>query len=450
MRYLFIISMLVFSITLSSQPLISKNTSVTVYNSNIGIVREARSMVLPKGNSTAKIVDVAQMIDPTTVRIKFDGEVLEQNYQYDLVSMDQILQRYIDKDIQLINDKGELFEGILLSCNGSQVVIKKKDGNLLLLPNIGTYRIGVGELPQGLITRPTLVCLLNSNKQGQQDLEMSYQTSGLNWHAEYVAILNDADNKIDMNSWVSIQNTCGTSFQNAEIKVIAGDVNLVNDRYRSGRYNSDKVYAMESVAVPQFEEKSLFEYHIYTLQRKSTIANNESKQISLFEKKDIKAVKKFIYSADNVGEDQKVNVQIVFENKESNNIGVPMPKGKVRIFKASGSSLEFIGEDQIDHTAKDETVKLNIGSAFDIKASSVSTNFKKISEKISEMTYKVTVKNHKAEDIEVYISKYLGLNGTIRESDLEYKKVDAANISFSPKVKANSDKSFSFTVRFEN
>ena len=425
-----------------------KNLSLTIYNTNLGVVRDTRAFNLQKGNATINVTDVAQQIDPTSVKIKFDGEVIEQNYQYDLVSLDKILQRYIDKEIQLLGDKGELIEGTLLSVYGNQVVLKKKDTGLLMLPNVSQYRFSVNALPEGLITKPTLQCLFDANKTGKQDVEITYQTGGMDWHAEYVAVLDKNDTHLDLNAWVSIQNSSGVSYNNAALKLIAGDVNRVQTPRAMG-YMADQAVMMTKSAAPQFEEKAFFEYHIYDLQRRTTLANNETKQISLFEKENIKAVKKYVFAADQYGGSKgKIAVMVEFENKENNNLGVPMPKGKVRIYKADGSSLEFIGEDQIDHTPKDEKISLKIGDAFDILGEEVQTDYKKITEKIYETSYKITVKNRKSEDVTVELKKALGLLWEVKNTSLAYEKVDAQNIKFKLNVPAGKEESVTYTVRY--
>ncbi len=213
----------------SGQELNQKSLAVTIYNSNLGVVKDSREIELKSGLSEIRITDVAKLIDPTSVHIKLDGEVLEQNYQYDLVSFSKILQKYIDKEISLVNEKSELIEGKLLSATGGDVVLEKKDGGLVMIPNINNYRFSVGSLPEGLITKPTLVWQVKSKKSGNQDVEISYQTQGMNWHAEYVAVLNKDDTKLDLNSWVSVENNCGTTFKNAKLKLIAGDVNRVQN-----------------------------------------------------------------------------------------------------------------------------------------------------------------------------------------------------------------------------
>jgi hypothetical protein len=427
-----------------------KDISVTVYNSNLGVVKDVRSFDLPKGRSDLKINDVAQLIDATSVKIKFDGEVIEQNYQYDLVSLDKILDRYIDKDIQLISDKGDLIEGTLLSVYGSQVVLKKKDGGLLMLPSIAPYRISVGALPEGLITKPTLQCLFDTKKAGNQNVELTYQTGGMNWHAEYVATLDKDDKTMDLNAWVSIQNNSGVTYPDAKLKLIAGDVNRVQNAVRA-LYNRASGVMMEAKAAPQFQENALFEYHSYALQRQTTIANNETKQISLFEKENIKVIKKYTFDISQYvsdGENDKVAVTIEFENKENNNLGVPMPKGKVRIYKPDGKTLEFIGEDQIDHTPKDEKVTLKIGDAFDVVAKEITTDNIQITNKVREITYKTTIKNRKTEDVTVEVKKYVGNNWDVKKKSMNYEKIDAETILFKVPVPAGSEKEVTYTIRY--
>ena len=442
-----------FSVNLYSQGNNHKSLFVTVYNDNLGVIRDTRTMDIKKGTSTIELTDVAQQIDPTSVHINLNGEVLEQNYQYDLVSLDKILQKYIDRNIQLIDEKGETIEGKLLSSGSGQIVLQKKDGGLLMIPNVAKYRFSVGELPEGLITQPTLIWMVNSPSSGKQDVEVSYQTSGMKWHAEYVAVLNKDDSKLDLNSWVSIDNNSGTSYKNAHLKLVAGDVN----RIQQGKVYPqmlDGVRKESMITAPQFQEKAFFEYHIYNLQRPTTLANNETKQISLFEATGVKAVKKYFYQSggyyyyNNSGEKNKVAVVMEFENKKDNNLGIPMPKGKVRVYKSDGESLEFVGEDMIDHTPKDENVRLKIGDAFDITADEVQTDNKRISDRVHEQAYEITFKNHKAENVVIEVQRFLGLNWEVLNSSIGYKKKDSQNIIFKVPVTKDGETVLKFRIRY--
>ncbi len=438
----------------SAQQADQKSVAVTVYNSNLGVVKDLRTIDIKSGTSQIAITDVAQFIDPTSVHIDLNGEVLEQNYQYDLVSLDKILQKYIDKDIQLIGENSELIEGKLLSSFGGQIVLQKKEGGLLMLPNLSKYRFSVGNLPEGLITKPTLLWKVNSPKRGKQDVEISYQTSGMNWHAEYVAVLNSDDTKLDLNSWVSIENKSGTTYKDATLKLVAGDVNLVKDQQRVNYQPQEVMVKSMGVSQPQFQEKEFFEYHIYNLQRPTTLANNETKQISLFETSGVKAVKKFFYNggrnyySSNASQTGKVDVVVEFENKEANNMGMPMPKGKVRMYKSDGKTLEFIGEDLIDHTPKNEKVRLKLGQAFDVVVEDVQTENKKITDRVWEQAYEVKFKNRKKEDITVEVERFLGLNWEVLSSSIDYQKKDAQNIIFKVPVSQDGETVLKFKVRY--
>jgi len=437
---------------LSAQENNQKSVAITVYNNNLGVVKDLRTIDIDSGTSTIKLTDVAQYIDPTSVHIGIDGEVLEQNYQYDLVSIDKILKKYLDKNIQLINEKGELLEGTLLTAYGNQIVLKREDGGLLMLPNTNKYQISVGELPDGLITKPTLVWMVNSPKSGEQDVEVSYQTSGMNWHAEYVVVLNKDDDKLDLNSWVSVDNNSGATFKNAKLKLIAGDVNLVQPQHNR-LYKAEMLMDMAAAPSSQFEEKSFFEYHIYNMQRNTTLRNSETKQISLFEADNVTANKKFYYKGGSYyrnNSNGKVAVIIEFENNVSNNLNVPMPKGKVRVYKSDGDALEFIGEDMIDHTSKKETVKLKIGEAFDIVVKEVQTDHKKISTNVYEQKYEITIKNKKDENIVVDVERALGLNWKILSSTLDFEKLNSQNILFKVPVKGDGKTVLKYKVRYSN
>jgi hypothetical protein len=437
---LFITSLLfAISTTLDAQ---ERTVAVTVYNDNLGVVKETRAIEVQRGMSEVKITDVAAKIDPTSVYIKLNGTVIEQNYQYDLVSMSKILEKYLDKSIQLINEKGELLEGTLLSSQGGQIVLRNRDGGLTMLGGLDKYRINVADLPEGLITKPTLIWKVDSRSSGRQNAEISYQTSGMKWHAEYVAVLNKDDSKLDLKAWVSIENQSGASYPNATLKLIAGDVKRAqDDELIYPAAPRKRAMALEAAA-PQFEEQSLFEYHAYTLQRPTSLLNNETKQISLFEAENIAATKKFQHKGGN-----KVNVVVEFENKSSNQLGIPLPKGKVRVNKDDRGALEFIGEDLIDHTPKDEKVSLKIGDAFDIVAEEVQTDYKQLSQRSAETSWKITFKNRKDEAVTIEAERYLGYNWQIINASHNFEKKNATTALFRVPVPKGKEVDLIFTVR---
>jgi hypothetical protein len=449
-KYLLIISFLsIFAVpSILGEDHQQKSMNVTVYNNDLGVIRDVREIEINKGISEIRIQGVAERIDPTSVHIKFNGNVLEQNYQYDLVSMDKILNKYIDKEIIISGDQLAV-TGTLLSANRNQLVIREKDGGLTMLPNVEEYQINVGELPEGLITRPTLVWKIDSKQAGKQDVELSYQTKGMNWHAEYVAVLNENDTKMGLNSWVSIENNSGATYKDAKLKLVAGDVNMVQDR--NVIYAKRDMYmASEVEAVPQFKEKEFFEYHIYKLQRPATISNNEIKQISLFEQDGVKIDKKYKFKPDNWNSNKKVAVTVEFKNSEDNNLGMPMPKGKVRLYKSDGESIEFIGEDMIDHTPRNEELSLKVGDAFDIIAKEITEKENKISNSIRDYTYLTTINNRKKEKIIVEVEKKLGLDWEITKTNIDYEKLDAHTVLFKVPVNADEEKELRYTVRYIN
>ena len=423
-----------------------KDVSITVYNSNLGVVKDVREMDVKEGINELKLSDVAKFIDPTSVHIKINGNILEQNYQYDLVSTDKILQKYIDKEVNLIAEDGTIFGGKLLSVYSGQYVIQKDDGGLLMIPNIEDYKISVESLPNGLITKPTLVWLVQSNSNKKQDIEVTYQTSGISWSAEYVALLNENDTKLDLNSWVSINNNSGAAYENAKLKLIAGDINLVSNRQYPVMMKSQYDAGVLAEAPPQFEEKSFFEYHIYDLQRRTTVADNETKQISLFESEGVSINKKYVYRS---GNGNKVGVFVEFKNSSENKLGMPMPKGKVRVYKSDGDSPQFIGEDMLNHTPKNEKISLKIGDAFDVLAEEKLVTNNRITNKVSEQEFEVTIKNRKDEKVTVNVEKYLGNNWEIKSSNFEYKKADASKVEWNVPVSSDSEVVLKFKVRYE-
>jgi hypothetical protein len=419
-----------------------KEVNVTIYNNDLGVVREIRALDIQEGISEIEITRVAERIDPTSVHINFDGIVLEQNYQYDLVSLGKILNKYIDKKIDLITDN-DVISGTLLS-SAKSIVIEKNDGGLLLIPNYDDYRISVGKLPEGLITRPTLIWKVNSNKSGKNDIGLTYHTGGMSWHTEYVALLNEDDTKMDLNAWISIDNKSGATYKNANLKLVAGDIN----RIREDKYKYIQTLS-RTESEDSFVEKEFFEYHMYNLQRPSTLANNEIKQISLFEASNVNIQKKYIYKSSTYSQTGNVSVFVEYLNSKSNNLGMPMPKGKVRLNKFDGSNIEFIGEDMINHTPKDEKIILKVGDAFDIKAEEKIIKTEKISNNVHEKIFEIKLRNHKSENVIIEVEKNLGTNWEILESSLKYKVKDAMTIKFDVPVKQDEEKILRFKVRYK-
>lgn len=442
------IIILLIAATMLSYAQERKEVAVTIYNSNLGVVKETRELNLKSGTNEVLIKDVPSQINPSSVKINLDGTVIEQNYRYDLANTSSLMQHFIDKKIKLVGEK--LIEGTLVSASSNSVVIKRDDGGLTVLPSLDRYNISLDYMPENLLTKPTLVWKVKSDKSGKQDAGITYQTGGMSWKAEYVATLNKEDNKLDINAWVNITNSSGGSFKDAKIKLIAGDINRANTF--SGGYGSygnralSKTMEVDDALV---SEKSFFEYHIYELANKSDLLQNEDKQIGLFNASDINVQKKYIYNSNGSNsENQKPAVSIEFKNTKENNLGMPLPKGIVRIYKNDGESTELVGEDNIDHTPKNEDVDLKIGDAFDVTIDEKVVSSQKISDKVQEIEYEVTFHNSKEEPVTVEMNRTLWGNWTIISKSQDFEKVNANKIAFKVKVDKEQKKTLTYKVRF--
>ncbi len=435
------------------------SVAVTIYNQDLGLVKDVRELEFQKGKSVIKFTDVAAQIDPTSVHFKpvdvaDKVAILEQNYQYDLVSSTKILQKYIDKEIELFTKAGapsgqdKSYKGQLLSYSQDNLTIKESDGAIRIVRLNEVRDMYFPSLPEGLITKPTLVWLLDSQVSGKRKAEVSYLTSGINWHAEYVAVVDQLDQNLELAGWVSLDNRSGATYEEAKVKLIAGEVHRVREEMIPLRLGKGEAMEMAAGA-PQFEEKPFFEYHLYTLLRPSTIKDNEIKQVSLFPTTNVKVKKIFTY--DGAREEKSVKVEVEFKNSQAEGLGMPLPKGKIRVYKADvDKSLEFVGEDLIDHTPKDEKVRVFLGNAFDIVGERKRTDFKQISTDVTEESYEIKLRNHKEEAVEVVVVEHLYsyTNWEIIESNFKYEKKDAGTIEFKIPLAKDEEKILNYTVRY--
>ncbi len=424
---------------------------VTVYNQNLALVKQVRTVEITRSNLPLKFTDVAAKIIPTSVHLRNlsgnqDFTILEQNFEYDLVSGEKILDKYIDHEVEIITDRGQLISGILLSKSGRSLVLKTDDG-IRILPLNDKMQINVKDLPEGLITRPTLIWEVAGVKNGKEKLEVSYLTEGMNWHAEYVGVLNENATQLGLDAWVSVENQSGATFQDARLKLVAGEIH---------RAPSPQIqeYAMEAMAPAYkrtgrqkgFQERSFFEYHIYELQRPTTLKNNQIKQISLFPAATVKCHKEFVYSP--WRDSENIFVKLAFENKKSQGLGIPLPAGIFRIYKKDQESLEFIGEDRIDHTPRNESVKVTMGKAFDLKAERKVVTTTKISDRSQKMTVEIELRNHKEKEaVTILVDERMpAIQWKISDSNFSYKKIDVTRVEFNVPVPANDKVKLRYTV----
>lgn len=438
-----------------------QDVAITIYNSNIGLVKDTRLIELKPGIHELKFMDVAGKIDPTTVHIKSlinepSLNVLEQNYEYDLLSPQKLLEKYVGQKVQLATfnnetKKEEIVEATLLSTQGGNIF---QIGDKI---HIGHYgRILLSKIPENLISQPTLVWMLENRLSRPQKVEASYLTSGINWKADYVAVLNKLDTMTDMTGWVTIDNRSGATYQNALLKLVAGDIHRVKGEMRMD-YARPMAAAKE--VSQQFKEESFFEYHLYTLDRRTTIKDNQTKQMSLLDANQVPVKKLFIFSGqphyyysryDQRTNKQKVGVFLELENTKKNNLGIPLPKGTIRVYKEDkDGSLQFVGEDRIDHTPKDEKIKIKIGEAFDVVGERVQTEYKHLGYNLYEVAFEVSLRNHKKEDIKVLVEEPIPGDWEMLSNTHSYEKLSSNLIRFDVPVAKDKEVKVKYRIRFK-
>ena len=441
------------------------------------LVRLDRDLELKRGRSTFKLTDVAALLDPTTVQFlsltdPAGTKVLEQNFQFDLVSQDKLLSKYIDRSVSVEQQQGDgvkIIEGTLLSSNDG-LVLRGADGQIHALREWSNMRFG--ELPGGLITRPTLEWDVVSAKGGTHRSRVSYQTGGITWWADYNLIFSEGADAnsgfVDVGAWVSLLNQSGARYENAKLKLIAGDVNRVQPEQRLMRARAQE-FAVAADSAAGFEEKAFFEYHLYTLGRPATIPNNSTKQLELFgQATRVPAKKRLVYYGADFGgyyggpmmdrefgpsSNTKVDVWLEFDNKKVSGMGMPLPAGRIRVSqqdKADGS-LEFIGEDKIDHTPKDEDVRVKLGTAFDVVGERRQTDFVLNTKgRVMEEAFEIKLRNHKEQAVEVIVREnlYRWSQWSLIQQSIPSEKKDARTVEFPVRVAAGGEAVVTYRVRY--
>jgi len=443
-----------------------QSVNITVYNSNLGLVRETRRLTLPAGRISLRFADVTAQIRPETVHLAsltapLSLRILEQNYQYDLLNPAKLLDKFVGRDLTLVlrryQNNTESFEPVqatLLSNNGGQVW--RINGQIVINPtNIAEMRFP--DLPKNLVATPTLVWDLDNKETGAQNVEASYLTNGMNWRADYVLLVNADDTKGDLQGWVTLTNASGSSFDDARLQLVAGDVNRVSQERNMAMAGAMAKRAMDSES--QFQEQGFFEYHMYTLQRPTTIRDNETKQVSLLEAAGFEVKKEFVlngqryyytgYNNPGAAIKEKVGVFVQFRNAQTNKLGMPLPAGTIRLYKKDDKgNQQFIGEDRIDHTPKDEDVRVKVGDAFDIVAERKQTDYKVIaSGHVYEYAYEIKIRNHKDSPVTVVVNEPIGGDWEMVTSTFEAKKTAAFAAQFNVPVAKDGEATLSYRVR---
>jgi len=434
-----------------------KDVMVTIYNGNLGLVKDVRETRLPTGLHETEFTDVAAQIDPTTVHLKSLTDpaglrILEQNYEYDLLSSQKLMEKYVGRMVRLYNTDGTYLEAKLLSTAGPVFEI---NGQIHLGHN---GRLVLPSLPENLVSKPTLVWLLRNALAGPQRVEASYLTGGITWKADYVLVLNPADTKADVTGWVTIDNRSGATYGNAALKLVAGDVNRAVDGRRSQRAMEIATKAASMAeAARDFKSEGFFEYHLYTLDGRTTIKDNQTKQLTLMAAGDVPVVKQLIYygaqdyyrtSYGVPMSNQKIGVYFDIKNSKDNRLGVPLPKGKVRVYKSDASgSRQFVGEDWIDHTPKDERVKIKMGDAFDLVGERTQKEWRKIASNLYEVEWEISLRNHKKEDQTVTVIEPVPGDWQVLTSTHAWEKPEAHTLKFQVPVPKEGASTLTYRVR---
>jgi len=430
--------------------------AVTIYNENLALVKDRRRVALEAGIQSLAIIDVSGQMRPETALLHSTGggvSVLEQNFEFDLLTPEKLLEESVGETVRVIKTNPETGaetteEARILSVAGG-LVLKIGDRIETAYPG----RVVFDRVPQRLRARPTLVLELESANAAEQELELSYLTGGLAWKADYVAELSADEKTLDLDGWVTLTNTSGSTYNNARLQLVAGDVNQVQPMLQQ---ETERYKAADVAAAPPMAQEELFEYHLYTLGRPTTIGDNQTKQVALLSGDGIPVTKEYrfvnIGTAYNypMGDMARVNpiVRIAFDNEEADHLGVPLPKGIIRVYKndSSGQAI-FVGEDSVDHTPKGETVHLNLGQAFDVTAQPKQTDFEQLSDRVFEAAFEIEIKNAKKQDVTVTVAEQFPANWKILDESHPHEKVQAFQAEWKVPIAAEGSTTLKYRVR---
>jgi hypothetical protein len=418
---------------------------VTVYNDDLALVKEAREIEVPRGIGEFSFTGVPARIDPTSVRLDpgKGGEfaILEQDYRYDLVSREKLLERYLDRTIEVVTELESIHRGVLKSAAGSLVL--ETEGGVVVLGADKIANLILPEIPEGLITRPTLVWKVENGGSPNRTVEIAYLTGGMSWHAEYVAAVDAKDERMKISGWVSIDNRSGRTYESTRLKVVAGDVHRAMPPPQLRR----KGMAMDMMAAPGgFEEREFFEYHIYDLDRITTLADREVKQIQFIAERVVPLEKVYVYEPTR-GND-KIQVKLEFVNSEENGLGIPLPAGKFRVYREDADgALEFAGEDRIDHTPRDERVSTYLGNAFDLVGERNEMQMERREGRHFRQRVEIKLRNRKEKDgVTIIVREHPGGHWEVLDSNFAWEKPNAHDLEFEIDVPAGEEVILDYTV----
>jgi len=448
-----------YTTTLADQ----QGVSVTIYNQDLALVKDRRTISLPAGENVLAFREVSAQIKPETALLSGgDLDVREQNFEFDLLTPQALLEKYVGQEVTVVRTHPTTGEETrekakVLSVNDG-VVLKLGDHIETGIPG----RLVFDQVPENLRDRPTLTMLANSRTAKPQQVELSYLTSGLGWQADYVAELNPTDNALDINGWVTLTNQSGATYRNASLQLVAGDVHQAPPEQPARRLYQDKVMAMSAEMQDAMAEEQMFEYHLYSLERPTTIRDNQTKQVALLQAGQVPCRKELILQGadyyyrsqhDDLGQKMKIGVFVEIMNSKENNLGLPLPKGVVRVYKKdSRDRLQFVGEDRIDHTPENETLRLKLGDSFDVTAHRKQTDFKKVAgfsryDYVYEGAYRIELKNGKKETVTVKVAEPIPGDWEMLEESLPHVKAASNTAVWQVPVPALGSTTLIYRVR---
>jgi len=441
-----------------------QSLAVTIYNENLALIKDVRRIAFDSGQNRLALREVSAQMRPETALLRSLSHagslrLIEQNFDFDLLTPAKLLEKYVGREVRIVRvhpqTGAESIEKALVLAANSGVVLRIGDRIETGLPG----RIVYDSVPANLRDRPTLVTEMTSSRPGSQTVELSYLSGGLAWKADYVAELNAADDALDLNGWVTLTNRSGTSYPEARLQLVAGDVNRVQDEMRLAA-KAGRMRAAEAPA-SQMTQESLFEYHLYTLQRPTTISDNQTKQVALLSGAGVPVAKELVLqgndyyyrsSIGHIGQKLKVGVFVQFENREASRLGMPMPKGIVRVYKKdSAGNAQFVGEDRIDHTPKNERVRLKLGEAFDVTADKRQTDFKRRDtyspwSYVHESAYEIVLRNAKKEAVTVVVREPVPGDWRMLEETQRHRKAAAGTAEWNIRVPAEGSTTLRYRV----
>ena len=431
-------------------PSSGRDLAVTIYNENLGVVKDRRTVSVGRGTSDLTLTDISPMIDPTSVHLRPIGnaslEVLWQEFHYDLASTERLLQRYMDQQIEVrLKGQSDVRRGVLLSFDATSLFLREPGGGIVVITRSEVLQVSLASLPRGVVTRPTLIWRVRSESGGNQPVEVSYMTGGMTWHAEYVAAFDEASTQLDLRGWATVENSSGETYEDALVKLVAGAIHRAPPPMAPAPHDMRMRGEIAMATSAKLAQRGFSEYHLYELPARATIATNEVKQLALMHASGVRTTRKFVYDAEKNPE--QVMTTLEFQN-EGAGLGIPLPGGTVRVYQRDrDGALEFVGEDLVKHTPKNEPVRLAIGGAFDVAVERKQTNYNQVSQRETQVTFEITLKNHKSQAIDVTVVEHAYGDWEILRSSHPAKKKDATSFEFAVRVPAEQSATVTYTLR---